>query len=769
MNRKWPKLPYTPEKDIVRIDRESHRFGDGSYLQNVSIETFDGVTGKFVDQLVRVSADIKSMSIIPDSGLWLSAWGTNRAYLSCSHSMRILDEWGHTASTWFRTEPEYWLYTAGSGLGPVYALASIHDGMVRCVTVTPSGKSYDWGVEYPWVASRFASPDFAGLTYEGYVVMVDGTSFHVYDSCGSLKQYSAYDATYLSVQLHYDASGGYFSGLTHLDKNFHADWTLNGAADAALDDISVPNGDFVFQVGQKIGHLQSRYDSPRVFRLLDRRGHPQEFPLTGEFDEFYIDNDFAAFALPHGGFALATSDALHAFNARGSDSCQGCGPPAPDCSDDDACTTDSCDPNLGDCVHIPVPGCTKPAGICFTAADCDDADPCTADTCVAKTGACLHDPQPTCLTGNRCVAATGVCTKGVCIPDAPPKSTGWVLPVDCDFPRLFEAKGGEVLVACGWYALRVSSKGVVKWRRILDGAIAGASGTPDDGLMLTILQKEGQELPGHTRMLKLSADGKQVLDQTVATGFEDWWPGRAEAERQSLLAARPQGGYALLGRTTWSGDAWHGRLVQLSAAAAVTLAADVTLTGVEPAPFPSQQGLWRLWPQSDGTVLVAWAGGTPTRWRVAHVAADGKVLWNQEVAQAVNGGFAAFDPLLPLVATNVPGKPDVAGLFQIGAQDGKLSPLETLDKTYFGLTGLAVPAFAAHPGGKRIVRAGTWYFGGPAWQIDMAVSDPTPPPRAVLDAYVFSTNRIYLVGHTRPTAVFAIDDEGEWIRCQALP
>lgn len=241
--------------------------------------------------------------------------------------------------------------------------------------------------------------------------------------------------------------------------------------------------------------------------------------------------------------------------------------------------------------------------------------------------------------------------------------------------------------------------------------------------------------------------------------------------RQSLLAARPQGGYALLGRTTWTKDVWQGRLVQLSADATVTLAADVTLTGVEPTPFPAQQGLWRLWPQADGTVLVAWAGGTPTHWRVAHVAADGKVLWNHQVAEASNGGFAAFDPLLPLLATNVPGDADHAATFQIQPQDGKLAPLETLKETYFGLKPPGFPAFAALPGGKRIVRASTGYFVAPAWSYPNVggVADATPAPESVLDAYVFSTNRISLVGHTRPTAVFPVDDAGEWIRCQALP
>jgi hypothetical protein len=649
----------------------------------------------------------------------------------------------------------------GSGLGPAFGVLKFSDKTATFISFLPEG------LYLTWESQVTADMRLAGLTYDGHLVVADDDGIRVFDSCGAIKESHPYDASF--GRLLYDGVGGYYAGVTHLDKNWHGDWTFDGASDSALQDSSV-YGQFVYQLGPKIGHLSNYSDVPRFFRRIDRRGRPEEFTLSSGFDAVNT-YDFAAYALPHGGFAIATETALHAFNARGSDSCQGCGPPAPDCSDDDPCTTDSCDPNLGDCVHVPVPGCKKPEGSCFTQADCDDADPCTDDSCIGKTGACNHSPRLTCLTGNRCVAATGLCQAGVCIPGAAPTSTGWVLPVDCDFPRLFEAKGGELLVACGWYALRVSAKGVVKWRKILDGAIAAAASTPDDGLMLTILQKEGQEVPGHTRMLKMSADGKEVLDQTVDTGIDDWWPGRAEAQRQSLLAARPQGGYVLLGRTSWTGNAWHGRLVQLSVDATVTMAVDVTLTGAESAPFPSQQGLWRLWPQPDGTVLVAWAGSTPTRWLLAHVAADGKVLWSQEVAKAVDGGFAAFDPIKPLVALNVPGKTDLVGLFQIGAKDGTLTPVETLAQTYKALEPKAFPAFAALPGGKRIVRAGTGYFVAPAWQAPNTggVTDPTPAPETVLDAYVFSNNRIYLVAHTRPTAVFAVDDAGEWIRCQSLP
>lgn len=76
------------------------------------------------------------------------------------------------------------------------------------------------------------------------------------------------------------------------------------------------------------------------------------------------------------------------------------------CDDDDLCTTDSCDP-AGGCFHEPVVCPNNPVGClvvprciptfgCVMGADvsaCDDGIDCTIDECL-ENGACEHDPEP---------------------------------------------------------------------------------------------------------------------------------------------------------------------------------------------------------------------------------------------------------------------------------------------------------------------------------------------------------------------------------------
>jgi hypothetical protein len=62
------------------------------------------------------------------------------------------------------------------------------------------------------------------------------------------------------------------------------------------------------------------------------------------------------------------------------------------CDDDNPCTIDGCDPNLG---------CT------LTVLACGDDDPCTMDRCDVQTGTCLH-PADACDDGN-------ACTEGSCV------------------------------------------------------------------------------------------------------------------------------------------------------------------------------------------------------------------------------------------------------------------------------------------------------------------------------------------------------------------
>jgi hypothetical protein len=99
-----------------------------------------------------------------------------------------------------------------------------------------------------------------------------------------------------------------------------------------------------------------------------------------------------------------------------------------DCSDQNECTTDTCDPADGLCDHVDVidsttcdfgglPGiCT--AGVCEDAmlcADvvCDDGNECTTDTCDPMNGAC---EQTNVIDGTSCDfgGLPGVCAAGVC-------------------------------------------------------------------------------------------------------------------------------------------------------------------------------------------------------------------------------------------------------------------------------------------------------------------------------------------------------------------
>lgn len=71
----------------------------------------------------------------------------------------------------------------------------------------------------------------------------------------------------------------------------------------------------------------------------------------------------------------------------------GCGAPPP-CDDDNACTQDSCDPNLG-CVHVDISGLCNDGLFCNGVETCDPltgcvagVDPCNGDSCNENTDTC---------------------------------------------------------------------------------------------------------------------------------------------------------------------------------------------------------------------------------------------------------------------------------------------------------------------------------------------------------------------------------------------
>ena len=119
------------------------------------------------------------------------------------------------------------------------------------------------------------------------------------------------------------------------------------------------------------------------------------------------------------------------------------------CDDEDPCTTDECDMASGECSHVPmvcdnlcltptpvgtecgclpkvcdddnfctVESCQPDIGCLFKAdpSICDDENPCTVDTCLAETSTCGHMAVP-CEDDNPCTADTCDPLSGKCIFD----------------------------------------------------------------------------------------------------------------------------------------------------------------------------------------------------------------------------------------------------------------------------------------------------------------------------------------------------------------
>ncbi len=119
------------------------------------------------------------------------------------------------------------------------------------------------------------------------------------------------------------------------------------------------------------------------------------------------------------------------------DTCNGgaCAGRLRNCDDENTCTVDTCDEEIGDCVHdstvLQGLGCDD--GDACTANDacvedrcegqkkeCDDSNACTADGCDPDTGVCVHENDPVtgapCEDGNPCTlddrCADGACVSG---------------------------------------------------------------------------------------------------------------------------------------------------------------------------------------------------------------------------------------------------------------------------------------------------------------------------------------------------------------------
>lgn len=105
-----------------------------------------------------------------------------------------------------------------------------------------------------------------------------------------------------------------------------------------------------------------------------------------------------------------------------------CGGTDLDCDDTNECTVDACNATTGACAHNSVPDTTAcddgdvctlddncQAGKCTgTAKSCDDQNPCTSDTCDPETGECEFTP----LDDGEVCAVDKVCVNETCIDEA---------------------------------------------------------------------------------------------------------------------------------------------------------------------------------------------------------------------------------------------------------------------------------------------------------------------------------------------------------------
>lgn len=150
-----------------------------------------------------------------------------------------------------------------------------------------------------------------------------------------------------------------------------------------------------------------------------------------------------------------------------------------DCEDDNACTTDSCDPNTG-CAHVQK--------------SCSDGDACTQDVCATDDGSCSHPPV-TCTDGDPCTddscnAATGCvfapkdCNdNNLCFADSCVAGACEHVAVSCDDQDDCTADSCSALTGCAHVAI-VGCGGGTGGAGGAGDAVAGApaeGGAPDGG------------------------------------------------------------------------------------------------------------------------------------------------------------------------------------------------------------------------------------------------------------------------------------------------
>ncbi len=174
-----------------------------------------------------------------------------------------------------------------------------------------------------------------------------------------------------------------------------------------------------------------------------------------------------------------------------------------DCTNQNSCTNDSCDPAVG-CVHAPVPDGTScsdqnpcngvetcQSGHCTqgTPLDCDDKNLCTLDDCEPLSG-CVHEslPDGTNCGGGPCGPAT--CEAGECVPGDPTICDDQN-PCTRDFCDPQTGCGYEAYPdgwECGKCKMCVSSQCTeIEDCQTDEGCGCGTRGSPGNGLIFLLL------------------------------------------------------------------------------------------------------------------------------------------------------------------------------------------------------------------------------------------------------------------------------------------
>ncbi len=98
------------------------------------------------------------------------------------------------------------------------------------------------------------------------------------------------------------------------------------------------------------------------------------------------------------------------------------------CDDGNACTTDLCGGESGECSYVEREGC------CLADVDCDDGDPCSADRCdsAADGGVCVSTPREDCCATALDCDDSDPCTEDACVIDALGAGSCKQVPLCCE-------------------------------------------------------------------------------------------------------------------------------------------------------------------------------------------------------------------------------------------------------------------------------------------------------------------------------------------------